>query len=133
MIRGTNVQFKFNLPCSFSTLQVVKITFWQNHNDGPSKDRPLPIIKILEQCSVGDNPNQLTVRLNQEETLRFSEKRKAHVQLRAATYDGVPIASKDHLVTVYPVYDDSILDGDIVPTPTPDIDGWVYLDGSVII
>ena len=90
----------------------------------------MPIVKILEQCSPSDNPKELYVTLNQEETLRFSEERKAYVQLRGATYDGIPIASRKRLITVYPVYDDSILDDDILPTPSPD--GWVYLDGETI-
>lgn len=130
MIRGTNAQFKFNLPYQYSDLEVVKITFWQPENNGPSIDRPLPIVKILEQCYPSDNPKEICVTLNQEETLRFSEERKAYVQLRGATYDGIPIASRQQLITVYPVYDDSILDDEILPTP--DYDGWVFLDGETI-
>lgn len=131
MIRGTNAQFKFNLPYQYSDLEVVQIVFWQPENNGPSIDRPLPITKILAQCSPSEeNPYQLSVTLNQEETLRFSEDRKAFVQLRATTYDGIPIANKKQSITVYPVYDDSILDDDILPTP--DYDGWVFLDAGTI-
>ena len=130
MIRGTNAQFKFKLPYNYSELETVKITFWQDENNGPASNRPLPIVKILEQCSKTDKPNELSVTLNQEETLRFSEKRKGSVQLRAQTFDGTPIASKEKQFTVYPVYDDSILDEEILPTP--EYDGWIFLDGSVI-
>lgn len=130
MIRGTNAQFKFNLPYQYSDLEVATITFWQPENNGPSIDRPLPIKKILAQCSPSDNPYQLCVTLNQEETLRFTEERKAFVQLRATTYDGIPVANKKQPITVYPIYDDSILDDDILPTP--DYDGWVFLDGNII-
>ena len=130
MIRGTNAQFKFRLPYNFSELKTVKITFWQPENNGPSSSRPLPIIKILEQCSPSDIENELCVTLNQEETLRFVDDRKAYVQLRAATIDGIPIASREKMITVYPVYDDTILDDEILPTP--DYDGWIYLDGSTI-
>lgn len=130
MIRGANAQFKFRLPYNFSDLKIVKITFWQPLNDGPDKSRPLPIIKILQQCSATDVPNELSVTLNQEETLRFSDERKGYVQLRATTFEGIPIVSKEKQFTVYPVYDDSILDEEILPTP--DYDGWIYLDGSTI-
>lgn len=130
MIRGTNAQFKFNLPYNFSELESAKITFWQPENAGPSTDRPLPIVKILAQCAPTNVPNELSITLNQEETLRFSEERKAYVQLRAVTLDGTPIASLKKQLTVYPVYDDTVLDDDILPTP--DYDGWVLLDGSTI-
>ena len=130
MIRGTNAQFKFRLPYNFSELKTVKITFWQPENSGPDASRPLPIVKILEQCSQSDVANELCVTLNQEETLRFVDDRKAYVQLRAATIDGIPIASREKMITVYPVYDDSILDDEILPTP--DYDGWIFLDGSTI-
>lgn len=131
MIRGTNAQFKFKLPYNYSELARVKITFWQPENSGPSSNRPLPIMKILDQCRPTDIPNELSVTLNQEETLRFSEERKAYVQLRGATKSGIPIASKERELPIYPVYDDSILDDEILPTP--DYDGWVYLDGSTIV
>lgn len=131
MIRGSNAEFRFKLPYDFSDLDVVKITFWQDMYAGPSKDWPLPILKVLEQCRQGDNPYELSVTLNQEETLRFTDKRKAKAQLRATTKTGIPFASKEQLVAVYPVKDDSILDDDILPTP--DLDGWIYLDGENIV
>lgn len=131
MIRGTNAQFKFQLPYNYSELEKVKITFWQNDNDGPSLDRPLPIIKVLAQCSQTALPNEISVTLNQEETLRFVDDIKAYVQLRAMTIDGIPIASKESQITVYPIYDDSILGDEILPTPEPS--GWVILDGDTIV
>lgn len=130
MIRGTNAQFRFKLPYNYSELKSVKITFWQDENNGPAANRPLPIIKILEQCSQTDKSNELSITLNQEETLRFSEERKGWVQLRGVTIDGIPIASNQKQFVVHPVYDDSILDDEILPTP--DYDGWVFLDGSTI-
>ena len=130
MIRGTNAQSKFQLPYNFSELKVVKVMFWQTENNGPTPSRPLPIIKTLEHCSVTNKPNEISVTLSQEETLRFSEEYKAYVQFRATTFEGVPIASKQRQITVYPIYDDSILDDDILPTPSTD--GWVYLDGQNI-
>jgi hypothetical protein len=130
MIRGANAQFKFKLPYNYSELETVKITFWQPENNGPATNRPLPIVKILAQCSQTNNPKELSITLNQEETLRFSEERKGFVQLRAQTIEGIPIVSKEKQFTVYPVYDDSILDEEILPTP--EYDGWIYLDGSIV-
>lgn len=127
MIKGTNAQFKFRLPYNFSELKTVQIVFWQPENDGPNSSRPLPIVKILSQCSSTEIPNELSVTLNQEETLRFSEERKAYVQLRGTTFEDIPIASREKQITVYPVYDDSIIDDEILPTPT--YDGWIFLDG----
>lgn len=130
MIRGASEEFRFKLPYNLSEIEKVKITFWQEYNNGPSPDRPLPILKVLEQCRQGDAPNVISVTLNSEETLRFSEKIKAKVQLRARTFTGIPVNSAEELITVYPVQDDSILDGEILPTPT--LDGWIYLDGKNI-
>lgn len=131
MIRGTTAQFRFKLPCNVSDVEIARIKFWQNGNSGPSKSRPLPIIKVLPQCSEY-KVNELLVSLNPEETLRFSEKRRAYVQLRARTLEGTTFGCKPYMLTVYPLYDDSILDGDIVPTPGPGDDEVILLDASFI-
>ena len=131
MIRGTNAQFIFQLPYDYTELEIAKITFWQPGNNGPSENRPLPIVKVLGQCCGTNNPKELSVTLNQEETLRFVDDHKAYVQLRATTLEGIPIASKERLITVYPVYDDSILDDNILPSPS--YDNLIYLDGKNIL
>lgn len=131
MIRGSSQEFRYKLPCAFDDLAEVRISFWQDNYKGPANYRPLPIIKIKAQCQKCDQPDLLSVTLNQEETLRFSDRRKAKVQLRALTTSGVPIVAREQLLTVYPVHDDSILDGDIVPTPT--YDDFIILDGQNII
>ena len=130
MVRGTTAQFKFNLPYNYSDLSLVKITFWQPGNSGPATDRPLPIVKILSQCSSCEDPKELSVTLSAEETLRFSDESKGYVQLRAQSLDGYTFGSKQERFTVYPVYDDTILDGEI--TPTPDDSGLIILDGESI-
>jgi hypothetical protein len=131
MIRGGNIEYRWNLPYNFSDLAVVKINFWQEGYNGPSAERPLPILKVLEQCRQGSKPTELSVILHQEETLRFTDKRKAKVQLRAVTTSGIPIITHEQLITVYPAYDDSILDEEI--WPTPDYNGWVLLDGESVV
>lgn len=130
MIRGTSAQFKFKLPYNATELYVVKIVFWQEHNNGPSNDRPLPIVKVLSQCDFTNDPMELSVTLNQEETLRFSDKRKAYVQLWGRTIDGVPVSTKERPISVYPIYDDTIVGDDVIPTPSED--EWVILDGFSI-
>ena len=130
MVRGTTAQFKFSLPYDYSAIEVAKVMFWQPGNSGTT-EHPLPICKTLAYCSQTENPRELSVTLSQDETLRFSEKSKAYVQLSATTGEGVRFASKQELITVYPIYDDSIL-GDVV-LPTPDEgDDWIILDGETI-
>ena len=134
MIRGTAQPFKFKIPCNFSELSSVRIIFTQDNYNGPDETWPLPIIKVLSQCRQGSTQKELLVTLNKEETLRFTDKRKAYVQIMGEVIDGLPFGSKPHLITVYPVLDDSILDDDIIPTPSPDDDGRVViLDGANII
>lgn len=132
MVRGTTAQFRFKLPYDVYDISMIKITFWQEGYNGPDTTRPLPIVKVLEQCSQSNRPNELIVKLNKEETLRFTDERKAYVQLQGKTISQTAFASKKVAITVYPVYDDSILDDDIVPTPVPDENGVVILDGAVI-
>lgn len=133
MIRGTTAQFTFRLPYNVVDVSVVKIIFWQENYSGPSAQRPLPIVKNLQQCNQIGAPNELTVKLTKEETLRFVDDRKAYVQLQGKTNDKAAFACKKETITVYPVYDDSVLDDDIVPTPVPDADGIVVLDGQSIV
>jgi hypothetical protein len=129
MIRGADAQFNFNIPYPCSDLEFVKIVFWQPENKGLSADRPLPIMKVLEQCFTTDKPKQLSVILDREETLRFSDKRKAYTQLRGTTKDGITFGSKQTIITVYPTLDDSLLDDLTLPTPTND---YIYFDGESV-
>jgi hypothetical protein len=131
MIRGTDTQFIFNLPYQCSDVDFVKIIFWQPENNGPSVDRPLPIVKLLEQCHRTDSSCQLCVVLDREETLRFSEKRKAYVQLRGTNKNGVEFGCYKKTITVYPTIDDSLLDDESV-LPSPTYGGYVSLDGQNI-
>lgn len=124
MIRGTTAQFKFKLPYKKDELEWVTIKFWQ-----PSSiNEFLPITKTLEHCDTPEDSKELYVSLTAEETLRFSDKHKAKVQLRGLHKDGTVFGSRQHLITVYPIQDD--LSGDI--TVPSNEDGWVILDGETI-
>lgn len=132
MVRGTTAYFKFIMPYNYSQLSSAKVVFWQNHNNGPSISRPLPIIKTLPQCAPTLKANELSVFLTPEETLRFSDERKAYVQLTAASVGGIRFASGQEMITVYPSVDDSVDDvGGVIPTPG--IEDLVIFDGGHIL
>ena len=133
MMRGEDKIFRFKLPCNCDDLKWANVVFSQSNNNGPSPNRPLPIIKTLECREVSQNPTHFCVKLNSEETLRFSDRLKAYVQFSGQTTDGRRVVGQRWLFNIYPVVDDSIFDGEhILPTPTPN-DEWIYLDGAAII
>lgn len=131
MIRGTNAQFKFEIPYDFSELTYVNIMFWQDGNDGPDVNRPLPIRKIKDDCKWYAIDKQVVVDLSPEETARFVDDRKAKVQLSATTGTGIRFASKERIITVYPMYLDDPVFGDI--TPPTEIKELIIADGGNII
>lgn len=125
MIRGTTTQFKFTLPYTKEEIEFVTIKFWQKNNHALT-----PITRGLADCANPLDSKELSVSLTAEETLRFSEKYKGRVQLRGMCKNtGTVFASKQQLFTVYPLSDD--LSGDI--TVPPNDEGWVILDGDVIL
>ena len=130
MIRGTTAQFKFKVPYPKNELQWVTMKFWQPGNNG-TPEAPLPIIKKKTHCGGADDSTDLYVSLTSEETLRFTTKFKAKVQLRAQHNSGLIFASKEESVPVYPLSDD------LVQEPTlpeiPEEDGWIVFDGQEII
>jgi hypothetical protein len=128
MIRGTTAQFRFNMPYPFKELDWATVKFWQEGNDG-TPTAPLPITKKLGQCTSTDDPYELCVSLTSEETMRFSDERKAKVQLRAHA-NGSTFASRETLITVYPINDDIVTDDPELPAVD---EGWVILDGSTVI
>ena len=129
MIRGTTAQFKFKLPYAKNELRWVTMKFWQPGNDGTT-EAPLPIIKKKTHCNDSDDSKNLIVSLTAEETLRFTDKYKAKVQMRAQHNDGFVFASKEQVITVYPL--DRDLDQDVIlPGATDDV--WVVLDGQPVI
>ena len=134
MIRGTTATFKFNLPCKKSELEWATIRLWQDGYGGPT-NAPLPIIKRLTDCSDSDDPNELCVSLTTRETLRFSDKFKAKMQLRAKISDQSTVfASHVETITVYPINgdlanDDLAGEGGSIVVDDEDV---IVLDGGVI-
>lgn len=129
MTRGTTAYFKFIMPYNYDQLASAKIVFWQKNYNGPSDNRPLPIIKVLNQCSTTNASNELAVTLTPEETLRFTDRRKGFVQLTATPIDGVRFASRQYMFTVYPITDNDTGDDIVIPTPES---GVIILDGGYI-
>ena len=128
MVRGTTAQFKFSLPYDFDQLETVKIAFWQKGNNHAY----LPIYKTIENCIQTSNPKELLVTLNPHETFRFSTKTKGYVQLSATTFDGLRFASKQRLITVYPIQDDSNVGDIVIPTPDENSE-FIIFDGKPIV
>lgn len=130
MIRGTTAQFRFKIPYRKDELLWATMKFWQPGNNG-TPIAPLPITKRLSHCLAPNDSYELCVELTAEETLRFSDQVKARVQLRAQTNDGATFASRETLITVYPINDDIIVDD---PTlPGEDDTGMIIFDGKSII
>jgi hypothetical protein len=143
MIRGTTAQFQFKLPYSKTEVQSAEAVFWQSNNDGLEDDYPLPIKKgyKLQMSANGSivtsgpwnwiDDYTLAVKLWQQETLTFTDKYKAKVQLRARSTDGLVFASLPETIVVYPIYGDYPMGDDIIPTP--DGDDLIILDGDDIV
>jgi hypothetical protein len=127
MIRGTTAQFKFKLPYPKEELEWATMKFWQPGN----MNEYLPITKKLEDCDAPADSTELCVSLTADQTMIFSEKRKAKVQLRAKHRNsGAVFGSRPQLFTVYPM-NDEILEED--PTlPAENEEGWVILDGETV-
>lgn len=130
MIRGTSAPFTFKMPIKGSEVADVEIKFWQRNNSGTS-DIPLPI-KITKddwggaRLILNNNSNELGIILAPEQTLVFSEKRKASVQGIITDTDGFKYGIKETLIDVDPLYKDS------EATSSDEDDSIVILDGSTI-
>ena len=74
--------------------------------------------------------DELHVSLTAEETLRFSDKSKARVQLRAQQKDNTVFASHQQLISVYP--NDIIEDIPSLPDDEGNDDDLIILDGMPI-
>ena len=127
MIRGTTAQFKFKLPYPKGELAWATIKFWQPSNPNSFT----PITKKLTHCDGPDDAQELCVSLTVDETMKFSEKYKGKVQLRAQHADsGTVFGCRPTLFTVYPMLDEIVEEDPTLPAPNED--GWVILDGETI-
>ena len=134
MIRGTTAYFKFIMPYDYNQLVSAEVICWQEGYAGPSESRALPIVKTLAHCAPTSKSNELSVSLTPEETARFTDRRKAYIQMAATTIEGSRFGSLKKELIVYPMKGDDIEDIVTPPAPPedPDGDGWVILDGENI-
>ena len=80
-----------------------------------------------------DLSNELCIMLDPTETIRFSDKIKARVQMRAQHKSGIVIPTHMEYITVYPINDDLASDDLGGGGTIADDSGWVVLDGGAII
>ena len=108
MIRGACQQFKFSSPYPLSQLQIVRITFWQEGDDGVDVE-PIPP-KLITDCTENGTPGSIYVTLDQRETLAFKSDRQAFVQFRALPIAGCAFSSLEIPFKVYPTKDETVLE-----------------------
>lgn len=109
LIRGTCQEFRFKLPYLLSQVAKVRITFWQEENDG-TQQCSLPITKEIIDPTSDVDSKTLSVTLNQVETLAFTTDKRAFVQFKGLTKDNFAFGCRPKPITVYPVKDDTILE-----------------------
>lgn len=83
MIRGTTPTHTFQIPFNTNLLKEIRISYAQKDD--------VVVEKSTEDCKL-DGMN-ITVKLTQEETLRFSENVMAALQLRVLLNDGNVLAT----------------------------------------
>jgi hypothetical protein len=137
MIRGTTAPFKFKVPYAWSDICAIEATFSQKKDDG----NQLSIIKEYDtRWGENVNPGGFTpdekdpyviyVVLDPEETLCFSDKRKAQVQIKVYCQHKGTVANRPAMFTVYPINNDSILED--AGEPAPGDNGMRILDAGKI-
>lgn len=138
MIRGTTAPFRFEVPYPKDQIDKVIVKAWQDGNVGTPTAR-LPIYKnfssqsdtnTCELVAETDNLTMVCVVLTASESMRFSDKKRAQIQLSAQLTNLDKFASHVHEFKVYPLPDDLIID-DPEDLPTTE-DGWSILDGGQI-
>ena len=151
MIRGTTAPFKFEVPYDTNTISAIVVTFSQKHwrltNTAPfslekwytaswvtQEDGSMKLVKTRNDgfAFSETNPKEVQMILPEEDTLRFSDKEKAYMQIRVQfDIDGgqVTRASLTQKITVYPVLNDSQIGA---PTPSETIDDIYIFDAGEI-
>jgi len=81
MIRGTTPTHIFTLPFDTEQIDKVRVIYAQD-------DR---VVFVKEECE--KEANVVSVKLTQEETLKFDCRKKVEIQMRILTKDGEALAS----------------------------------------
>ena len=90
MIRGTTPTHIFELPFDTDLIDKVKVIYAQDDE----------IIVTKEQTACECAANVVSVKLTQEETLKFDCRKSVQIQMRVLTKDGDALASEIKLVDV---------------------------------
>lgn len=127
MVRGTHEEFRFTIPYIKEEIASIKIIFWQEGRVGTTA-QPFPIVKTgISPEVVWCASNVISVVLNPEETLRFTDEKKAYTQFMGILTSGRKFGNKPKMFSVDPTYDDIIIE-DITVTE----DDIAIFDGGII-
>jgi hypothetical protein len=83
MIKGTTPTFTFTIPMDRETIEKVEICFGQRGE--------VLVTKMLPDCQIKEN--EYSVKLKQEDTLKFDDSKPVQVQVRVMTLSGDVLAS----------------------------------------
>ena len=99
MIRGTTPTHTFNVPLSAENIKKVKITYEQDGVD--------ILTKREGDCTIADG--KVTVRLTQEETLKFDHEKLITIQIRVLSKNDDALSSYPFSVNAVECLDDEVL------------------------
>ena len=100
MIPGTTPKHIFKIPLDASQIKTVHIAYAQQDE--------LVLVKTESDCEL--NGNTVTVKLSQEDTLKFNENTMAKVQLRIITTENESLATCIMAVSVGELLEDGVLE-----------------------
>ena len=83
MIRGTTPTHTFTLPFDASTFKTIRVIYSQGSEP--------TLVKTGDEVKASGNT--LTVKLTQDDTLKFSTKSVVKIQIRLLSHDGEALAS----------------------------------------
>ena len=99
MIRGTTPTHKFRIPFNTDMVKDVRISYAQ--------DGVIIAEKTVEDCVL--EGNEITIKLTQEETLKFHDKRQVELQVRLLTKDGNAMATSIYTLSAGKVLNEEVL------------------------
>ena len=100
MIRGTTPSHIFQLPFNTDTLKEIRISYAQ--------DDIVIVEKTTEDCTL--EADTITVKLTQEETLKFIHGKTAKIQLKVKLLDGNTLATYPLRVDVGEILNEEVLE-----------------------
>lgn len=99
MIRGTTPTHRFTIPIDAELVKEVRITYEQ--------DGKLLVEKTEKDCTIEEKT--LSVKLTQEDTLKFSSKKKADLQVRILTTNDTALATEILKLEIEDVLNEEVL------------------------